>query len=45
MEQENLVCRTDDQQAVTLGAVELFEQIDAEAQGRILDLLVEILDK
>ena len=45
MEQENTVCRTDDQQAVTLGAVELFEQLDAKAQGRILDLLKELLNK
>ena len=43
MENETSVCESEDQQAVTLGAVDLFEQLDVEVQESILALLREIV--
>ncbi|MGN0686797.1 MAG: hypothetical protein ACI4KA_01670 [Oscillospiraceae bacterium] len=45
MKHEISVCQSEEQQAVTLGAVELFEQLDVEVQESILALLREILKK
>ena len=45
MEQDTSVCQSEEQQAVTIGAVELFEQLEVDVQENILALLRELLKK